>query len=230
MPENLFLKSLPPEVRETLTPFLEPVDLEQEFLCYGGSTPVRAIYFPEGGMVSLVAVSEQGDMIEGTVVGVQGLVGIPAVLNQGHSRHMAMVQVAGRFLKMDVDRFQEEMMAQEPLQRAGLSYTLTVLDEIAQSALCNRVHNLSERLARWLLLTRDAIQADTLPLTQEFISYMLGVRRSGVTVAASALQEEGTITYTRGRIRIIERDRLEESACSCYSSVRSMKDSVLCAR
>jgi CRP-like cAMP-binding protein len=220
MPDNLLLASLPDDVRERLEPSLECVHLPREFYFYDGHKAAKAIYFPAGGLASMVAMSQEGDMVEGTMVGITGLVGLPAVLAKGFSHHLTLVQVPGPFLKIAKDDFLLEFDRGGALQQATLGFALQIIDEIAQTALCNRMHNLGERLARWLLMARDAIESDTLPLTQEFISYMLGVRRSGVTVAASALQEEGSINYTRGRIQIIDGQKLAESACSCYGALK----------
>lgn len=144
------------------------------------------------------------------------MIGLPVVLSDGYSKNCAIVQVSNSCQKISARILKQEFDRGGELQRVLLNYAQTRLDEVSQLAVCNRHHTIEERLARWLLTVQDLTQARELPLTQEFISNMLGVRRSGVNLAAGILQQAGMIRYSRGKIIILDRETLEDTACECY--------------
>ncbi len=158
------------------------------------------------------------------MVGDEGMVGMPMVLGIGVSAVRALVQGAGTALRMSAARFRAEFKASPALQRALFRYTHLLMAQVSQTAACNRFHVAEARLARWLLMTGDRLHADHFVLTQEFLSHMLGVRRVGVTKAASDLEHKKLIDYSRGHIRILDRAGLEAAACSCYRIVKDLQD------
>jgi CRP-like cAMP-binding protein len=171
-------------------------------------------------MVSLISTLEEGSMVEVGLVGNEGVVGIPAALGDNIATTTAMVQLAGSSLRMEASLLKTEFQRGGSLQSLLLRYTQALYALASQNAACNRLHQLEERLARWLLLVCDRVESNELPLTHEFISKMLGVRRAGVTEAANSLQQAGVIRYTRGRITILNREELEAASCSCYGIIK----------
>ncbi|MGD1920465.1 MAG: Crp/Fnr family transcriptional regulator [Pleurocapsa sp.] len=164
----------------------------------------------------MVSTLKNGATAEVGLIGGTGVVGLPVFLGSGYSKNRAVVQVADGALKISAKMLKREFELGGTLQKLLLQYTETRLDQISQLAVCNAHHTIEERLARWLLTVQDLIQSDELPLTQEYIADMLGVQRSGVTIAAGILQRAGLINYSRGRIKIKERKNLEMAACECY--------------
>ena len=220
-PENYILANLPEEEYTQLRRSLMRIDLPQGFKFAGPGDEMEHIYFLTGGVVSTDAVTAKGESIEVGVTGSEGLVGTSALLGQPELMHTVVMQVAGQGLRARVPAVQE-------LMRRGGSFTTLVYEHIAlqmlqmsQSALCNRLHDVKSRLARWLLTASDRNQSDRLELTQEYLSQMLGSRRSTVTVMAGELQRDRLIEYSRGRITITNRDGLVASACECYGIVTS---------
>jgi CRP-like cAMP-binding protein len=177
-------------------------------------------------MVSLILHTPEGESVEVGVVGFEGMAGISAVLGVDRSPHEAMVQIPDGGIRMSVRALREEFKRGGALHDLLLRYTQGLLLQTSQVAACNRLHSLSERLARWLLMSYDRCACEDLPFTQEFLSLMLGVRRAGVTEAAVILQTEGYINYRRGHIQIIDREGLELYACDCYEIVKAEFDSL----
>lgn len=226
-PKNHLLATLPDEDYQRLLPYLEEVQLPLRKVLYEpGETP-SAVYFPNHAMVSLVATMEDGATVEVGLVGIEGVIGLPIVLGGRATVYQAIVQLPGTGVKLDADVFRAEFERGEYLQRLVLLYTQALLTQVSQNAVCNRLHTIDERLARWLLSVQDSLEADELPLTQEFISQMLGTRRASVTVSAGNLQEQGVISYSRGKITILNRERLREKSCECYNVIRSEFDRLL---
>jgi CRP-like cAMP-binding protein len=218
---NLFLASLPEEDFEALRPYLEKVRLPSREILHEMGAPIEHCYFTDGGMTSLVIRLEDGAMIEAGVVGKEGFAGGPALMGfEGSSPYTSMIQMPGLGLRMPAAVLRAEMLRRPTLLDRVHRFTQALNAQISHTAACNAHHNLQERLARWLLMARDRADSDALPLTQEFISMMLAVRRPGVTVAARSLQATGAIDYERGRIIVLDRGRLEEAACECYGIVR----------
>jgi CRP-like cAMP-binding protein len=226
-PKNHLLAALPDEDYQRLLPHLEEVQLPLRKVLYEpGETP-SAVYFPNHAMVSLVATMEDGATVEVGLVGIEGVIGLPIVLGGRATVYQAIVQLPGTGVKLDADVFRAEFERGECLQRLVLLYTQALLTQVSQNAVCNRLHTIDERLARWLLSVQDSLEADELPLTQEFISQMLGTRRASVTVSAGSLQEQGVISYSRGKITILNRERLRGKSCECYNVIRSEFDRLL---
>lgn len=226
-PKNHLLAALPDEDYQRLLPHLEEVKLPLRKILYEpGETP-KAVYFPNHAMVSLVATMEDGATVEVGLVGIEGVIGLPIVLGGRATVYQAIVQLPGTGVKLDAEVFRAEFERGGYLQRLVLLYTQALLTQVSQNAVCNRLHTIDERLARWLLSVQDSLEADELPLTQEFISQMLGTRRASVTVSAGNLQEQGVISYSRGKITILNRERLREKSCECYNVIRSEFDRLL---
>lgn len=217
---NGLLSALPRAEYERLSPHLELVRLAPGKILYNAGDAVRHAYFPKGGMICLLSTTEDGRTIEVGTIGNEGMAGIPIVLRSGAAPYQVMVQLAGNALRISGNALREEFNRGGKLQDLLLRYTHALLIQVAQSASCNSFHTVKERLCRWLLVSHDRVQTDTIHLTQEFLSHMLGVQRTSVTQIASALQKEGLIRHSRGRITILDRRGLEVASCECYRRVR----------
>ena len=215
-PINQLLAALPAEEYQRLIPHLEPILLPLGTVLYEPGEPINHVYFPNKSVVSLVTALEDGAMVEVGMVGREGMVGIPVFMGGNTTITRAIVQIADGAMKMKAEVLKAEFNRGGMLQTLLLRYMQALFTQVSQSAACNRRHTLEARLARWLLLVQDCVQSDKLELTQDFISQMLGTRRSGVTVAAGTLSRVGLITYKRGKITILDRKGLEASSCECY--------------
>lgn len=220
--QNSLLAALPRKFYQQLLPGLTPVDLAFGEILYEPGKPIKAVYFPSASLVSLLAPLDGHLALEVGMVGREGMVGIPLALGISVSPVRALVQGAGRALKMSAARFRTELRRSPPLQRALNRYVHAMMAQISQTAACNRFHVVEARLARWLLMTRDRVRSGQFRMTQEFLSHMLGVRRVGVTEAACALQRRKLIEYRRGSITILDDRGLEAASCSCYEIVKDM--------
>lgn len=220
LPVNRLLAALPSDVYQRLLPHLTLVSLTIEQVLYEIDEPIDYIYFPHPSVTSLIAPTQDGSLLELAVVGQEGVVGIFALLGSRTKAHRAFVQVAGSAMRIDAAVLKTEFERGGALQRLLLRYLQLLLTQISQTGVCNRFHNTEERLARWLLLVRDCVQSNEFLLTQEFIGEMLGTRRSSVTVAAGSLSQAGLISYSRGRIRILDDEALEDFSCECYGVIR----------
>lgn len=218
--DNRLLASLPKHEYERLSPHLELVRLTPGKILYNAGDAVRHAYFPKGGMICLLSTTESGRTIEIAMISNEGIAGIPIILRCEAAPYQVMVQLAGNALRIRAGALRAEFDRGGHLQHLLLQYTHTLLMQIAQSAACNRFHTVEERLCRWLLVSRDRVQTDTIRLTQEFLSQMLGTPRSSVTTVAVALQREGLIAYRRGRITILDRSAMESASCECYRRSR----------
>lgn len=227
--ENRILASLPRDEFERLRPRLERVRLTLGQILYGAGDTVRHVYFPSGGMTSLLSTTPGGASIEVGMIGREGMIGLPAVLRLNTSPYTVMVQFASSAARVRAEVVREEFDRGGRLQDLALRYAHTLLTQVSQSAACNRFHTLEERLSRWLLTSRDRSQGETINLTQEFLSYMLGVPRTSVTGVAANLQRAGLITYKRGKIHILDRPRLETASCECYEVISESIDRFLAA-
>ena len=213
---NRLLSALPEDEYKRLEPYLTSVSLPLGTVFYEAYEQIETIYFPNTSLISLVNTLETGATTEISLIGGTGLVGLPAIFGNGDSKQRAIVQVSDGATKISAKVFKREFARGGELQKILHQYIDTRLGEVAQLAVCNRHHSIEERLARWLLTVQDLIQKEQLPLTQEFMGDMLGVRRSGVTLAAGSLQRSGLISYSRGKIKILNRQNLEDTACECY--------------
>jgi CRP-like cAMP-binding protein len=221
---NHILASLPQEEYERLAPHMEPVELSHGQIIQQAGGRITHVYFPEGSMTSLVSRTPEGQSVEVGVVGFEGMVGVSAVLGVETSPHEMIVQVPDGARRLAVPALLDEFKRAGSLHDKLLRYTQGLLLQTSQVAACNQLHSVSERLARWLLMSYDRCECEELPLTQEFLALMLGVRRAGVTEAALVLQAEGLISYRRGHIRIANREGLERHSCDCYEVVKAEFD------
>lgn len=217
---NLLLAALPPEELACMLPALEQVRVEVgAVLCEPGD-PIRHIYFPHDALISLMAVAEGRMTLEVGLVGREGMLGATVALGHDVTQVRAVVQRAGAASRIEAARLRAEFARSPSLQRVLYRYTDSLLAQAIQIAVCSRYHVLEARLARSLLITRDRLQSDKFHLTHEFLAHALGVRRVGVTKAASALQQQGLINYSRGNIEILDPEGLAAAACTCYEIVR----------
>jgi CRP-like cAMP-binding protein len=227
IPANHVLASLPPEELKALSPHLERVEIPSRTTIYEVGGTVKDCYFVTSGLISCVMVMENGDGVEVGLIGHEGFVGLPALINIVHSSILVNVQVPGEALRIDAIVLHELLDKLPSLQRLLSRYAYLQALQSQQIAGCNRLHEVEERLARWLLMTQDRVQMDVLPLTHDLLSMMLGARRASVTVAAGILQRAGLIEYRRGKIVILDRKRLEEAACECDGVIRKQLNAYL---
>ena len=218
---NQLLMALPPEEYERLVPYLEPVSLALGQVIYEPKQLIKEVYFPLEAMISLVSIMKDGSTTEIGLVGGEGMVGLPVFLGGNSATNRAIVQVEGNAIKMDASVLKSEFERGEQLQKKLLLYTQARLTQMSQIAACKSHHLIEERFARWLLCVNDCVKKNELPLTQKFISEILGVRRASVTEAAIALQKAGLIRYRRGQITILKRKELEQAACECYGLIQN---------
>ena len=217
--ENRILNRLGSADFAALQPSLKRVPLVRGTILHPPSTPIDHVYFPLSGMVSLLAVMKNGDLIETGIVGREGVVGA-SIANYGlYSFGQATVQIAGEAWQMRSDAFLKVFNASEPFRLAINGFQSVILLQAQQSAACHALHSVEARLCRWLLQSQDVIESDTIPLTQEFLSHMLGVQRNSVSLAATTLNERGLIEYSRGSIKIVDRPGLQNCSCECYEVV-----------
>ena len=185
--------------------------------------PIRQIYFPQSGMISLLVVTRDGSMIETSTIGREGAVGLHRALGERRSFTRVNVQIPGRFSTIAAHIFQEVARDDLAIREMIARYTEVLWAEAQQNAACNAVHDASARLCRWLLQSSDRVESDQLPLTQDFLAQMLGVRRTTVTLLAQELQKQGIIKYSRGKMAILDRIGLEQRACECYPAIQQEK-------
>jgi CRP-like cAMP-binding protein len=226
-PQNRLLASLPSEVHKKLQPHLVPIELPYRCSIYEADRPIESVVFLETGVASLVNIMKNGQAAEVGTIGNEGIVGIPVVFGDSTAPTNVYMQVAGRGLKMKASLFREILGKSEHLRQAMLHYSHAFFNQVAQSAACNLFHPIEKRCCRWLLITRDRMQSNDFPLTQEFLAMMLGVQRTGVTQAAAKLQRAGLIHYTRGQVKILKPLSLESHSCECYGVTREDFDRLL---
>ena len=219
-PNNRILAALPKKEFQRLLPDLKKIELIYGEQIYETGEKISNIYFPESGIISLLSsVGEQAHLEVG-VVGNEGMVGLPVFLGVKKSNNQAIVQGKGTAWKMSAKSFGKECKNNGKLHELLQFYTFSLITQISQSAVCNRFHLIELRLARWLLMTSDRMESDEFQITQEFLSNMLGVRREAVNKAASNLQKQNLINYSRGNLIILNRAELEETACKCYQIIK----------
>lgn len=215
---NRLLERLPPKARARVLAGCEEVELEFASVLAEPGDTIRDVYFPTRGYVSLLAPIGGKDILEVALTGHEGLYGLPVALGVKVSPVRALVQGAGSAWRMGAAAFRRELGRSPKLRECVDAYAHVQMTQLIQTAGCNRFHVVEQRVARWLLMTADRSRSDTFRMTHAFLAYMLGVRRVGVTEAASALQRRGLIEYTRGEITILDRKGLERTACPCYRS------------
>jgi CRP-like cAMP-binding protein len=226
-PRNVILSQLPADEYAALAKHLVPVELPLEKRLSEPNQPIEFLYFLNTGLISTDAVTVKGEQVEVGLIGREGFSGLPALLDQPQMSHTVLMQGAGEGFRIRSAAVRAEFLKSGMLQRLVHAFAYLQLVQITQSVLCNRMHEVEERLARWLLSSADRMESEFLHLTQEFLSQMLGVQRSTVTVAAGELQRKGLIGYSRGRIHILDRPGLTARACECYGIVNASYQRVL---
>lgn len=217
---NRLLAALPQQEYERLLPKFEPVSLPIKQVLYEADEPIEYVYFSNSAVCSLLNLMLDGQTIEAATVGKEGMLGVPLLLGTDQTPLRVIVQVPGNGLRMKTEVFKTEVYWGCPLHTLLLRYMQTLMNQISQTAACNSFHSVEARCCRWLLMTHDRVGSDYFFLTHEFLSYMLGVRRAGVSEVAATLQRSGLIEYHRGHMTIRDRKGLEASACECYQSTR----------
>ena len=221
---NRLLAALPPDDLARLWPQLQPVELVFHKTLHKPEETVTAVHFPESGYISRLAPLDDGDCAEVGLVGPEGMTGLALLLGGDRDNFELLVQVPGTALRIEAGPFREALNYIPTLRTVLNRYALAHFEQVARSAACNGRHHVEQRLARWLLMSHDRVEGDEFPMTHEFLSMMLGVRRAGITVAAGQLQKAGLIHYERGRIEVTDRPGLESVACECYGMVRRAQD------
>jgi CRP-like cAMP-binding protein len=221
---NWILRQLPPQDRARLLAALQPVTFGLGDVIFEPGCRMDHIYFPTTAVVSLLYTTEEGATAEMGLAGDDGVVGVPLFLGGDAAPHRAVAVVAGDALKLRASVLRQEFASGGALQTLLLRYTHALIMQISQTAVCNRLHAVEQRLCRWLLMCHDRVARNELQMTQEFISNVLGGRRETVTVAAGRLQDAGLIKYARGHITIVNREGLESAACECYLTVTAWCD------
>ncbi len=217
--KNRVLSALPQAELNRLTPHLSPVVLPVHTQLLSGDASYA--YFLEDGLASVVLTLGNGDTVEVGVIGIDGLVGLPAIMGAQKIPGQTFMQVAGSGYRISAQKLKEEFDRPGELRNILQKYMIANLIQSSQGSACNRLHSIQERLARWILTCHDRVLSDEMHLTHEFLGQMLGAPRTTVTLAAGMLHSAGLIDYTRGRVRIKNREKLEEVACECYETVRS---------
>ena len=217
---NGILRALSPKTLAMLDPHFRKVKLAQGTVLHEAGETLANVYFPISGMVSMLAVLKTGEAIEAGVIGSEGFVGGYMGVRGWRALGHAVMQINGEALRVGVRSFKKAYDASDELRILINAYQSVLYFQAQQTAACQALHPVEARMCRWLLQAQDAVNGDTLNLTQELLSHMLGVRRTSVSGSANKLQEEGLITYKRGVIRILDRKGLEKSSCECYAAVR----------
>jgi|SRR5665647_1915229 len=225
--QNHILAALPEADYTRLLPNLEFTSMPLGWALYESGGHMSYVYFPTTSIVSLLYVMEDGASAEIAIAGNCGLVGIALFMGGETTPSRAVVQSAGDGYRLKASIVKREFAIGGNLQHLALRYTQALITQMAQTAVCNRHHALDQQLCRWLLLSLDRLQSNELVMTQELIANMLGVRREGVTEAAGRLQQDGLIHYSRGRITVLDRAKLEQRVCECYAVVRNEYDRLL---
>ena len=225
--QSHLLNALPVDVYDRLLPDLERVPLALGQAIYESGKEQEYVYFPSASIVSLLYVMEDGSSAEIAVVGNEGVVGIALFMGGETTPSRAVVQSAGHAYRLKASLLKQEFERGGPLQYLLLRYTQALITQMAQTAVCNRHHSVEQQLCRWLLLSLDRLPSNELTMTQELIANMLGVRREGVTEAAGNLQAAGLIQYSRGKIIVLDRPKLEARVCECYAVVKRETDRLL---
>ena len=225
--QNRLLAALPVAQFARWLPELESVTMPLGKSLYESGGTLSHSYFPTTSIVSLLYVMENGSSAEIGVVGNEGIVGIALFMGGQTTPSRAIVQSAGEGFRLKASLLLEEFNRAGPVLHLLLRYTQALITQMAQTAVCNRHHSLDQQLCRWLLLSLDRLNSNQLVMTQELIANMLGVRREGVTEAAGRLQHAGVISYRRGEITVLDRERLHQRSCECYSVVKKEYDRLL---
>lgn len=219
--QNRLLAALPNEEYERLLPHLKLVALDFQKILYNPHESIEFVYFVLSGVVLLLTIMHDGEMVEVATVGNEGFIGLPVFLGATHIPGRALCQIPGEAMQMSAEIFKREMTHETKLFSLLQRYTQALFNQVAQSAACNRVHTIEERFCRWILMTRDRVPGNTFPLTHEFLGQMLGVRRASVTEVAIRMQNAGLIQYKYDeKMTVLDREGLESVSCECYQIVK----------
>lgn len=221
---NALLRSLEPHHYRAVAQHLEEVHLRPGDVLAEPGVRIPYVYFPQSGVISLVALFDGGGAVEVGTIGCEGMAGIPVYLGVGRSPHRVIMQVEGIVRRMPSQEFERAVAEVPGLDDILADFVDAYLLQVSQTAACNRMHDLAQRAARWLLMTHDRVGSDSFALTHEFLAIMLGVRRAGVSEAAAELQRKGAIRYSRGRVTVTDRSVLTRESCECYGIVRARFD------
>jgi len=224
---NRILATLEPADYDALMLEAEVVPLKFRKRLYSQDEPVDAVHFPLACMVSLLVTSGGTPQMEMATIGKEGVVGASEVLQMQPSMGLNLIQIPGDAVRIEAVAFRKILGARPLVQKAINRHLYALMRQILYGAACNRMHGMEERCARWLLMTHDRAGEDTFPLTQEFLSHMLGVRRATVNVATGMLKKAGFIRYVRGQLTVVDRTGLESAACNCYKAIIAVYDSLL---
>ena len=219
---NRLLAALSRADYRKLLPVLEPVTLAFGEILYESHAQIRHVYFPNDCFVSMLTTVDGGRAAEVGLIGSEGMIGVPMALGVAVSPFRAIVQGGGTAMRMTTANFRRSFATSASLKREMFLFTHLLMIQIAQTAACNRFHVVTQRMARWILMTRDRVNSSEFRITQEFLALMLGVRRVGVTMAMGCLRESKVIVYRRGTITILDHERLVEAACGCYKTVKNI--------
>ncbi len=217
---NRILLALPDDEFHAVRPFLGFVSFPHHASLHEPGQRIEFVYFPNSGLISVVVPTREGKTVEVGVVGTEGVAGTSAAVGLNYSPHRSVVQIAGDGFRIQIDRLRSLLQLTPQLQFMIVRYAVILGIQAAQSAACNRLHGIEQRLARWLLMMQDRIQDSSLRITHDFLATMLGTDRPSVSLAAGILQKKGTIEYTRGAVRVLNRKKLEECACECYAVIQ----------
>jgi CRP-like cAMP-binding protein len=213
---NILLLSISDNDYGALRPYLDYVSLPNHLVLHEGSGKLEFAYFPNRGLISLVVLMKDGRTAEAGIVGNEGFTGTPAAVGLSTSPLQAVVQISGDGFRVEVGALQNTLESTPNLRLLLSRYAVVQGMQVAQTAACNRLHDIKQRLARWLLMTQDRVDSESLPITHDFLATMLGTDRPTVSLTASILQQKKIIEYTRGAVKIVNRKKLEHSACECY--------------
>jgi CRP-like cAMP-binding protein len=217
---NKLLLAIPDEEFRRIRSRLQFIELPHHFILHQPHQTVRFAHFPNAGLISLVVELKDGRTVEAGLLGNEGASGTPAVLGLSRSPLREIVQIEGDAFRVRVNALRELLPSTPVLQATLNRYAAGLAMQVAQTAACNRLHKIEERLSRWLLIAQDRVDSGIVPITHDFLATMLGTDRPSVTVAAGVLQREGIIEYTRGSVRILNRKKLEWFACECYALIK----------
>ena len=216
---NILLLSTPDNDYNSLRPHLEYVDLPNRLILHEAGK-VNYVYFPNRGLISLVVVMKDGRTAEAGIVGNNGFSGTPAAVGLNRTTLQAVVQITGDGFRVQVEALESTLESTPHLRLMLSRYAVIQSMQVAQTAACNRLHNVEQRFARWLLMTQDRVDSGSLPITHDFLATMLGTDRPSVSLTAGVLQRNGIIEYTRGAVKVVNRKKLEDVACECYAVIR----------
>jgi CRP-like cAMP-binding protein len=225
--QNQILGALEPDSRKRIDPHLEAVSFKLgAIVCEAGGL-LKHAYFPQGSVLSLLTILENGSAIETTNIGREGAFGLFAAMYSRVSFNRCLVQLEGAMVRCPIELLQSEFKGSEHVRNLFVSYSETQLSQVQQTVACNAMHTTQQKICRWLLMMHDRAEGKALPYTHEFLSHMLGTNRKSVTLAAQAMQKAGLISYRRGNMQVLDRAGLERASCECYAIVRERFDAFL---